>query len=920
MKKMSLTAVALIAVLSGCSGKDAAEHYQDALQYSQNNEYNAAVIELKSAISKEPDNSEYRLLLARIYLKAGDAVSAEKEFDRALRNGADPENIAIEVIQASYLAENYQNVLSLFTETEGLSSKTEHFLKIYRALAEVELGAAENAVAIFDELVNSEYQDLAAYAEAALLLNARNIAEALSIVQQVTTDSAIAKEALLLTAQLQLLNKQTDDAITNLQQYIEQVPGALRVRLLLAQTYVQQQKFAEADEQLVFILKRAPEHGLSNYLKATIEYQKEDYPKAKEHIDKAISARFTNTPSRILAGIVSHQLGLEAQALSHLSAVKNSLHTYPPAQRLYSLLQLRAGETADAASSLNEADLTEQDLSLVAGTAFQLISQGDESLAAEIISRYENMVVPQDGQSLSTLGSIKLGLPNRNAEGIKNLEQALMMDPGLHDTRLVLAGSYIRQKQFDKAAELADEWLKAAETRNAGYNLKALTYLLQQDMENGKLMLAEAQKADSENVFTIYMLAAVARDEDDIEKSDALLEQAIELRSDYVPALIAYFSSMQQQGTPQVALDVVERSHKAHPDNNQIRMLLANLYQSRNKFADVITLLKPISDTQQQFTPAFYNLLVTAYVRTNQTDQALALAERWFNTDDKNIRAGLAYANLLANAGRFKDAIAVLDKQLKVHPKEPILLRTKIAAQSENGDQRGALATYEQLPEDVANSAEMLYHKGRIQILNEQISPGLETLNKSYNIEPHAATAIAIAGAYAKDISFRRAVTFIEDHFAKHGKNNTELHAYYANLLIEDDVNKAVSVYAEIVQQAPDNLIALNNYAWVLLEVGNVAEAKTYAEQALKLNDRHPDVLDTYGRVLLEQGEHAKAKVQFEQSLALRPGHAEVQLNLAQALINNGEQEQAGKILAAVKTDKVEYLDRAKALQQQLQQ
>ena len=716
------------------------------------------------------------------------------------------------------------------------------------------------------------------------------------------------------------LDKQNDNAIANLKQYIAQVPRALRVRLLLAQTYVQQQQFDEADKQLVYILQLAPEHGLSNYLKATIEYQKKDYTKAKEHIDKAISARFSNTPSRILAGIVSHQLGLEAQALSHLSAVKNSLHTYPPAQRLYSLLQLRAGETADAANSLSNADFTEQDLSLVAGTAFQLISQGDQSLANEIISRYENMVVPQDGQSLSTLGSLKLGLPDRNAEGIKNLEQALMMDPGLHDTRLVLAGSYIRQKQYDKAAELAEEWLKTDETRNAGYNLKALTYLLQQDLENGKLMLAEAQKADSENVFTLYMMAAVARDENDIAKSDALLTQALELRSDYVPALIAYFTSMQQQGTPQVAVDLVERSHKAHPDNNQIRMLLANLYQSRNNFADVISILKPVSDTQQQFTPAFYGLMVNAYVRTNQTDKALALAERWFNSDDKNIRAGLAYANLLANDGRFKDAIVVLDKQLKVHPKQPVLLRTKIAAQSENGDQKGALATFDLLPDEIANSAEMLYHKGRIQILNKQISPGLETLNKSYSMTPMPATAIAIAGAYAKDISYRRAVTFIEEHFAKHGKNSTDLHAYYANLLIEDDVNKAVKEYSEIVQQSPDSLIALNNYAWVLLEVGKVADAKTYAEQALKLNERHPDVLDTYGRVLLELGEHAKAKAQFEQSLAIRPDHAEVQLNLAQALIENGEQEQAGKVLAAVKTDNVKYLDRAKALQQQLQQ
>ncbi|MDX1678726.1 tetratricopeptide repeat protein, partial [Arsukibacterium sp.] len=72
--------------------------------------------------------------------------------------------------------------------------------------------------------------------------------------------------------------------------------------------------------------------------------------------------------------------------------------------------------------------------------------------------------------------------------------------------------------------------------------------------------------------------------------------------------------------------------------------------------------------------------------------------------------------------------------------------------------------------------------------------------------------------------------------------------------------------------------------------------------------------------VLLEQGKPAEAKAKFEQSLAVRPGHAEVQLNLVQALIRNGEQEPARKVLAAVQTDNIKYLDRAKALQQQLQQ
>ncbi len=53
MKKSGvLTAVILALAVSGCGKKDSQAHYEDAQRYIESQQYNAAVIELKSAIQQ----------------------------------------------------------------------------------------------------------------------------------------------------------------------------------------------------------------------------------------------------------------------------------------------------------------------------------------------------------------------------------------------------------------------------------------------------------------------------------------------------------------------------------------------------------------------------------------------------------------------------------------------------------------------------------------------------------------------------------------------------------------------------------------------------------------------------------------------------------------------------------------------------
>ena len=71
-------------LLGGCGEDQPAALLASAKSYLAKNDQSAAVIQLKSALQKQPDLAEARFLLGRTLLEGGDAVGAEIELRKAM--------------------------------------------------------------------------------------------------------------------------------------------------------------------------------------------------------------------------------------------------------------------------------------------------------------------------------------------------------------------------------------------------------------------------------------------------------------------------------------------------------------------------------------------------------------------------------------------------------------------------------------------------------------------------------------------------------------------------------------------------------------------------------------------------------------------------------------------------------------------
>jgi tetratricopeptide (TPR) repeat protein len=101
-----------------------------------------------------------------------------------------------------------------------------------------------------------------------------------------------------------------------------------------------------------------------------------------------------------------------------------------------------------------------------------------------------------------------------------------------------------------------------------------------------------------------------------------------------------------------------------------------------------------------------------------------------------------------------------------------------------------------------------------------------------------------------------------------------------ADLQMNQQQNQpAIELYEKVVTAQPNNVVALNNLAWLLREDNN-SRALELASRASELAPEAADILDTHGWVLHLGGNHAQAKPIIEKALALAPDNAEIQAHL----------------------------------------
>jgi tetratricopeptide (TPR) repeat protein len=111
--------------------------------------------------------------------------------------------------------------------------------------------------------------------------------------------------------------------------------------------------------------------------------------------------------------------------------------------------------------------------------------------------------------------------------------------------------------------------------------------------------------------------------------------------------------------------------------------------------------------------------------------------------------------------------------------------------------------------------------------------------------------------------------------------------------------DEASKTYATLIEVAPDNVVALNNLAWLYHE-NNDERAVGLARRAFELSADNAAVADTYGWILFKAGKIDKSLPILEKAHALQPDSREIAMHLAEAYRAVGRDDKAKQILKSV--------------------
>jgi tetratricopeptide (TPR) repeat protein len=109
---------------------------------------------------------------------------------------------------------------------------------------------------------------------------------------------------------------------------------------------------------------------------------------------------------------------------------------------------------------------------------------------------------------------------------------------------------------------------------------------------------------------------------------------------------------------------------------------------------------------------------------------------------------------------------------------------------------------------------------------------------------------------------------------------------------------KAAAHYRRMVANVPNDIVGLNNLAFVLAaRLGKPAEALSFAERAYELSQGSAAVADTYAWVLHLGGDNQQALRYAQDAVSGAPTQSEIRWHYAVVLEALGDHERAGKEL-----------------------
>ncbi|GGZ04892.1 XrtA/PEP-CTERM system TPR-repeat protein PrsT [Pseudoduganella plicata] len=880
-----LSALPLLLALGACHRQPPTDDLlADARRYRDKGDVKAAIIQLKNAVQQQPELADVRLMLGQMYLESGDMLSAEKELRRARDAGAPRADVLPALGKALLAQGQFEGTLT------ATADATDAPALALRGQAMLGLGRVDDARAAFDDALRKQPgMTEATLGLARVALAADNAAQAHQLTQQAVAASPGDIESLRLQGEMQRAANEPDGARATYERILALKPDNVQTRVDLANLDIETGRFAEAREHIARARKAQPHSLPIFYSQALLDFREGHFKTAREQLQQVLRAVPDHMPSVLLAGAVEVALGADTQAERYLLQFLGADPGNAYAVKLLATVALRNGKPDDVLKLVRPLlRRTPDDVELLALAGEAEMRARRFTEAAAHFQKASSLKPDVAGLRLAH-GVSRLGLGD-NSRAIAELEQASQAagDPGRAGVLLVL--THLREQQFDKALATVDEMLRKDDTAMLR-NLRGGVLLARSDVDGARAGFMHALDKDGlyqPALDNLAQLDIVARKPDDArQRYEAAL--ARDKKNAALMTALARLATL--QGKSDEAMRWLERASKENPGAAAPAQLLATYYLQAGEKQKAVTLAQKLQATDPGDARALA-VLAQAQAASGQTEAALESYDKLSVLQPTSAAVQLRIATLHLVASHLDDALLAARKAARLEPDndEAALLLSSLLIEKNLLSEAGSLAHGWQTRR--ADSPTGWKLEGDLLMVQQKPLEALQRYEKAFGLMPSGPLQIAmhraLVAAHRAPEARTRMTAWLD---RQPGDLPTRM--YFASALLSaNEFDSASKQYLEVVKRSPENVVALNDLAWALLQSKD-ARALTYAEKAHRLAPRNAAVADTLAAVLLDKGDTARALALLKKAVQGAPQAADLRFHLAQALYKAGDRKAA---------------------------
>ncbi len=895
-----VVAAALLSLLvTGCGGLGSAseaEYLERAARHLSQDNFASAIIEYRNALSQNPAPTT-RAQLGIAYNLDNQPRQAINHLQRALAEGADPDVYALPLARI-LLDSGLPAEIGAIPEADGLDSTAKAQLLGYRALGNFLGGEVNSGRAHLRRAESLEGGDVPEVhlARAYEAMFAGDAESALRAVQAaINTGPGFASSWSLKGD----LHRDLGDLTRSVDAYDQAIalrPNHILDRLKRGIVNVELGRFEAAQADADFVRRRAAEHPGGHFLLGFVHYENHEPSRSRPYFEEALA---TARNFRLAMPYLS-ALHIEEGRLVQAEHLLERFHALgePTAMsyRLLVRLRMAQGQPNAARALLN--DVLEERPHLAESVAYDLVKfhldVGESATGVEIlrdvVSRRSDHLELQE-----MLGVALLEHGDRD-EAIDVLRRVATESEDVRRGELAMANEDLRAGRYDTALEAASRLLRKDPENPEFVNIKAMALLGLNQVQEARRVLEEGVAAHPDHHALLLNLSSLDIRQGNEGKARERLE-AFQERHPGEPQSAMRLAALDfREGAMQAGQRWLVAAIENDPEAVDPYMMLASaqaqagdnasaaatLTQARMHHPDnprIIAALGEIQERQRNFEAA--------------TKTLQDLVELW----PEDAEAHFALARSLAGRGDDEGSIRVLRRTIELDPAHLAarMVLTRHLVKTDAIDE--ARIVFAPVAEAAPESAMVLAQRAWFDALDGHFDRAASGYQRALEHEQRREWAVAKFEAEMQAGQFDAAVQTLMQWLQQQPRDDQIRHRLGQLLVLGGLEQVALEHYEFLLERRPDDVIAMNNVAWLVLDTDG-ERALDLAERANSLRPDQPAILDTLGKARLRLGEPRQARAALERAWELAPEVPGIGYSLAQARHLDGDSAAARRLLA----------------------